>query len=274
MDRQVPLGLFGAIIVYPEEGMGQAYDHPDSAYDREYLLLLSEIDIELNEAAELGLPYNSTGWLAVYWFINGRSAPDTMAEHFVGYLPNQPYGAMVRMHPGERILVRFINVGRDPHPIHPHGQHTRVIARDARLLRSSPLSGADLATHQFTVQVGAGQTYDGLYIWTGDDLGFDIYGHDEGDDTEPYEFVPDHGKPLPIQEPPFGQVVFGDFYSGSPFLGRTGLLPPDHPGLNPSGAFVFMWHSHREMEMTTYNDFPGGMMTMAFVEAPGVEIME
>lgn len=272
MDRQTALGLFGAIIVYPATP-NQAYDHPDSAYDREYLLVLSEIDPFLNEAAEFGEAFDTTSWLAVYWFINGRVSSDTLAASFVSWLPAQPYGSLVQMHPGERILVRLVNLGRDAHPFHPHGQHLKLIARDGNLLGSSALSGADLAVHEFAVNINPGQTWDGFYNWTGDNLGFDIYGPAHGA-LQPNEFVADHGKPLPVNEPPFNQVVYGDFYSGSPFLGQTGPLPPSHPGLNPTGAYLFMWHSHREMELTNFNDFPGGLMTFAVVEAPWVPIIE
>ena len=61
--------------------------------------------------------------------------------------------------------------------------------------------------------------------------------------------------------------------SGSPFLGSSGSLPPGQGGLNPNGGYFFMWHSHTEKEMTNYDIFPGGMMTMLIVEAPGVPIM-
>ena len=33
-----------------------------------------------------------------------------------------------------------------------------------------------------------------------------------------------------------------------------------------------MWHSHTEKEMVNFDIFPGGMMTMLIIEAPGVMI--
>jgi FtsP/CotA-like multicopper oxidase with cupredoxin domain len=54
-DLQVEMGLYGALIVRPN-GVGFAgcaYDHAATCFDREYLFLLSEIDIELHRAAEL-----------------------------------------------------------------------------------------------------------------------------------------------------------------------------------------------------------------------------
>ena len=37
---------------------------------------------------------------------------------------------------------------------------------------------------------------------------------------------------------------------------------------------AYMWHSHTEREMVNNDVFPGGMMTMLIIEAPGVLIVE
>ncbi len=271
LDKQIPLGLYGAIIVRPPIA-GQAYADAATAYDREYLLLLADLDHRLSTAAESGLSFDSTDWIAGYWFINGRSATDTMSEDNVPWLPNQPYGAMVSMHPGETILLRVLNMGRDPHPFHTHGNHVLAVGRDGRLLSTGGAAGADLAEFHFTVPAGSGQTWDGLFTWSADNLGWDVYGHAPGDPMQVGEYAPDHGKAIPTQTPYLTSLQYGDLYSGSPLLGQTGPLPPDHPGLNQTGAFFYMWHSHRENEMTNLNDFPGGMMTMLAIEAPWVPI--
>jgi hypothetical protein len=70
---------------------------------------------------------------------------------------------------------------------------------------------------------------------------------------------------LPEQQ----QLAFGGFWSGSPYLGTGQPLPPLQGGLNPSSGYTFMWHSHTERELTNDDIFPGGMMTMMIVEAPG-----
>ncbi len=60
---------------------------------------------------------------------------------------------------------------------------------------------------------------------------------------------------------------------GQPVHGRLGEpLPPGEGGLNPYGGFFFMWHSHAEKELTNYDIFPGGMLTMMVVEPPGTPI--
>ncbi len=190
-ELQVEMGLAGALIVRPPVPK-QAYNHPDSGYDREYLFFLSEMDANIHDLVELGKmdQVNATERNPVYWFINGRNWPDIFADPFVAWLPNQPYNCLPMMHPGERVLLRFIGAGHDPHPYHIHGNNAWVIARDGRLL-SSDLSGfstgADLMRSEYTLHVYPGTTMDAIFEWTGRDLGFDFYGHNLADPVEPYE---------------------------------------------------------------------------------------
>lgn len=79
---------------------------------------------------------------------------------------------------------------------------------------------------------------------------------------------------FPVQIPPRDDLTFGQFYHGSPFLGALGTLPPGHPGLNQNGAYFYMWHSHREKELTSNDIFPGGLLTFMIIEPPGVAITE
>lgn len=291
-ELQVEMGLIGAIIVRPAMGMNFAYNDPDSAFDHEYLFLLSEMDQRIHELVKFyGVSaLETTDYLSdyfpVYWFINGRTAPDTMAMENVSWLPTQPYNCMPRMHPGEKLLMRIINAGRDLHPFHHHGNHARVISKDGRLLESLPGAGPDLSYEVFTIQAVPGETVDAIFEWTGKGLGWDIYGDplvpefahncidSNGDDFDDStaEYCPDHGKPFPVVLPQDLDITFGGFYSGSPFLGILGSLPPGEGGMNPNAGFVYMWHSHTEKEMVNFDIFPGGMMTMLIVEPPGVTI--
>lgn len=294
-DLQVEMGLAGALIVRPSGFNGAspaAYGHPDTAYDKEVLFLLTEMDSRIHDTVELqGIEaLENTDFLSRYypnyWFINGRNAPDTMAPAFVGWLPNQPYNSMPVMQPGQRLLMRVISGGRDLHPFHHHGNHARVIAKDARLLQSAPGAGPDIGMDLFTIQAVPGETYDAIFEWTGKGLGWDIYGtgtgyeHDcvdasgDGFDDMTKEYCADHGKPFPLALPDVSDLTLGGFYSGSPFMGTLSSLPPGQGGLNPNGGFTFMWHSHTEKEMANYDIFPGGMMTMLIIEPPGAPVME
>jgi manganese oxidase len=290
MHQQVEMGLLGALIVRPSMGTNYAYNSADTQWDREYLFLLTEMDPRVHDAVEFGDNFNDSQYFATYWFLNGRVAPDNMAEPFVGWLPTQPYNIMPRMHPGEKLLLRVINAGRDLHPYHTHGNHARIIAKDARLLSTNGAS-ADLAQEVFTIKSIPGQTVDAIFEWTGKDLNWDIYGTgperqhtcngipvtaqnpaSAGFDPVTHEYCPDHGKPFPTILPDVQDLAFGGWYGGSPFLGSSGALPPGEGGLNPNGGFSYMWHSHTEKELTNWDIFPGGMLTMLIIEAWNVDI--
>jgi hypothetical protein len=283
------MGLVGVIIVRPtgyNPSSPTAYGDGRSAYDREGLFLLTEMDARIHDTvqfqgvAALASTDYLSDYFSGYWFINGRNAPDSMAVASSLLYPTQPYNAVPRMHPGEKFLMRVANLGRQMHPFHHHGNHARILAKDGRLLESVP--GAGLATgvnagpdgsfEVFTIQSIPGETVDAIFQWTGKDLGWDIYGHAPGDDLEPEEWAPDHGKPFPVTLPEQINLTFGGFWTGSPFLGVLGSLPPGEGGLNPTAGYVFMWHSHTEKELTNYDIFPGGMMTFMIVEHPDVAI--
>jgi manganese oxidase len=313
-DLQIEMGLAGAMIVRPATA-GQAYDDQapsdqsgnpaGSQYEQEYLFFLSEMDSEIHDLVETqGVQAaDDSGRLAYYfpnyWFINGRNAPDTMAEAGVSRLPTQPYNALTRTHPGDRVLMRVVGGGHDMHPFHHHGQHARVIAVDGFPLQTAPGAHFDLSHEVFTIQSVPGQTVDAIFRWTGKNIGWDVYGcgapstascgpsnpshplnscngtnsvDAEGLDSVTHEFCADHNKPLPVVLPEALALTNGPFYSGSPFLGTMGLMPPGDGGLNPNAGYSYMWHSHTEKEITNFDIFPGGMMTMLIVEPPGTPI--
>jgi len=298
---QVEMGLTGALIVRPPTE-GQAYSHPDTAYDYEELFFLTEMDPLIHHEVEFhGVDGNAElqalldNYFSNYWFINGRTAPDNFSGTYVNWLPTQPYNSVPRMHPGDKLLMRVIGAGRDLHPFHHHGEHALIIAQDGRMLESAPGMGPDLATKVFTTPSVPGKTSDGIFEWTGAGLNWDIYGgsdvwpemaHDcNGVATDPdntfapetfdpvtHEYCPDHGKVFPVALPEKLDLAFGGWWSGSPYLGSLGALPPGEGGLNPNGGFSYMWHSHTEKELTNYDIFPGGMLTMMIIEAHYVQI--
>ncbi|MBN1918060.1 MAG: multicopper oxidase domain-containing protein [Verrucomicrobia bacterium] len=304
-ELQVEMGLVGAILVKHAGPMTmKAYEHDDTSYDHEVLFLETEIDPWVHWLIESGQEalVDNTEWFPVYWFLNGRCAPDTMLPAGWPLLPSQPYNCMPMIHPGDKLLLRIINAGRDFHPFHTHGNNFSVIARDARILTSDaadPTVGSDLAESHFTITVSPGGTLDAIFTWTGKGLGWDIYGHEQDRDEPPLGNFPgpedvdhngngviddvpmdpsgtenaeDHGKPFPVVMPDVKDVTLGTMYSGSPYLGGTGHLPPGEGGFNPTAGFVYMWHSHKEKEMVNNDVFPGGMMTMFIVVPPGVPI--
>jgi FtsP/CotA-like multicopper oxidase with cupredoxin domain len=302
-DLQVEMGLVGVIIVRPAgfaNGTGsshparKAYVNPGTQYDRETLFLLTEMDPAVHWAvygmvnANLPVEIDTTTIKPSLWFINGRNGPDTELDDYVYWLPTQPYSALPRMHPGERLLMRVVNAGRDLHPFHHHGNHATPIARDGRVLASVDGGAPDLASPDFTVRSIPGQSMDLIYEWTGKGIGWDIYGltatnphtcvpdadgfHSVATDKNYREWCGDHNKDIPVIVPGQLDVSYGGHYSASPFLGLTGSLPQGHPGLNTTGGYYHMLHSHNEKEVTTDNIFPGGMMTMLIVEPWTVDL--
>ena len=303
-ELQIDMGLVGAIIVRPRQGEGFAYNHADTAFDHEVMFLLTSMDPKIHELAEQNrfAEIDVTKRWPVYWFINGRAAPDDLADPFVGWLPHQPYNCTPRMTPGQRILVRILGGDQDQHPLHLHGNHYSEIARYGRLLTLA--DGTTLAPRKrFTTLSVPGQTVDAIFEWTGEKLGWDIYGgtdqwpgmahgcdalqnpsaaYEPGVndlvnpaivyDSTTHEYCPDHGKTFPVTLPENQNLAFGGWWSGSPYMGSGKPLPPGEGGLNPNLGYFFMWHSHTEKELTNFDIFPGGMLSMMVVEPPGTPI--
>jgi len=279
-ELQIEMGLLGTIIVRPNLGEAYAYNDASTAFDHEYLFLLTQMDPIIHQLVEQGrfAEVDMSSYWPVYWFINGRAAPDIVAAPFVPWLPHQPYNSFPRMRPGENLLMRIVGAGQGQHPFHYHGNNADQIARDGRLL-AHPRS-------RFTTLTVPGQTVDQIFTWTGEGMGWDIYGTgvgyehtcngisgpSAGFDPTTHEYCPDHGKAMPVELPEAQNLTFGGFWSGSPFMGDAAPLPPGEGGLNAFGGYFFMWHSHAEKELTNLDIFPGGLMTMLVVEPPGTPI--
>jgi FtsP/CotA-like multicopper oxidase with cupredoxin domain len=306
-DLEVEMGLVGALIVRPKvNGIvlnSRAYADPSTTFDQEYLFLVSEADPEIHKqvafhcgpgSAQCDLSsVDMTRRSPVDWFLNGRNFPDTLADDGDPILPTQPYNCSPMFHPGDKVLIRWVAAGLDPHPFHTHGQNHLILARDGRLLRTAGSASPNLAVSDYTTTNVPGETVDALWgPWTGAALGWDVYGTQDvnphtcnatpNSDFDPVsrEYCPDHGKPLPVVLPSQSDLTFGvgagGMWGGTPYLGVPGDVPPVAPGqnaqLNLVGGISFMWHSHAERELTTNNIFIGGMATMAVIVPVGVAV--
>lgn len=262
--KQVQMGLYGALIVRPNDGSGgmvlnRAYAEDGSTFDpaHEYLHLLSEIDPAIHQAVERKKAVNLGAYSARYFLVNGRSMPDTIAPNNVAWLPAQPYGAMVHIKPYDAnsnprpALIRYINVGFGTYPFHPHGNSQTVIARDGgSLLSSTP--GSDASFNKFLVDVGPGQTMDTLLTWS---------------DVEHWD--PSTSE-IPVDLPPLqDQLISPDtWFSESPYLGHTGDLPAGVTSNNECGEYYHVAHSHALQQATNYGATFGGMMTLIRIDPP------
>jgi FtsP/CotA-like multicopper oxidase with cupredoxin domain len=253
--KQVAMGLFGALIVRPTMGATYTYNRADSKFtaSEEFIAILSEIDPFLHQAVEQGLNFNMNNYRARYWMLNGRGFPDSVADNGASWLPDQPYGALARIHPYDATshpdpaIERFINVGTEDYPFHPHGQNGIVIGRDG-----NPLEGPgseDLSFEKFAVNIGPGQTWDVLFKWH---------------DAEGYS----PSNPVPVTVPDLVNVVLGQFYSGSPYLGVQQTLPPGSTTLNQCGEYYIISHNHALFQLDAFGQPMSGPITYLRIDPP------
>jgi FtsP/CotA-like multicopper oxidase with cupredoxin domain len=273
-DLQVEMGLVGALIVRPSTAADTtglsatdagharlAYDDQRSRYsaEHEYMLLLSAVDPDLHYAVEEGGVRTSAQYHEPYrpryFLINGRSFPDTVAPNGAAWLPNQPYGALSHVEPfGPSnplpALIRYLAVGGEPYPFHPHSNHEDVIAKDGRLLAAvDPLDAqVDLSTEKFAITVDPGTTIDALFTWT------NVEDYSEG------------GNPVPLPMPSGKNMTQGDYWNGSPYLGGLGELNAGVQGKNVCGEYYHVAHNHNLAEATNYGAAFGGHMTLIRVD--------
>ena len=218
-----------------------AYNHPSTCYDREYLFQFAEMDPKIHRAAEdiatctagpgIVCPGNMNSvetepYHPAYYIINGRSMPDDMDPNYSVQYPHQPYNGNPHMHPGELVLLRVIGQGRMQHPFHEHGNHVRVLARDGNLLLArDPVNPTQVDPTQrlagpllFTTTTTPGQSMDGIFVWTGKGLNWDVFGHStnpgSGDvytvDQAHPQYAAFNGKPVVCTADPNG------YYTGNP----------------------------------------------------------
>ncbi len=143
-------------------------------------------------------------------------------------------------------LARYLNVGTETFPFHPHGNNGKVIGRDGNPLEDA---GADLSYEKFAIDIGPGQTYDVLFRWY---------------DAEHYSAT----EPVPVEVPQVANQVFGMFYSGSPYLGVTGPQPPGNQTLNQCGEFYIISHNHALFQITSWGVNMTGPITYMRIDPP------
>ena len=254
-EKQVRMGLAGVLIVRPAMGADHAYNRADSQFtpEEEFLVFLSEIDPYQHQAAEQNKPFDLTKYHVHYWLINGRTFPDSIADNFASWLPNQPYGALARIHPFDGTthpypgLARYVNVGFEEIPFHPHGNNGVVIARDGNPLEGS--GGEDLSFEKFAINIGPGQTWDVLFKWY---------------DAENYSET----NPVPVTIPDIANQTIGMFYSGSPYLGVQGPMPPGVSTLNQCGEYYIISHNHALFQLDAWGLTMAGQITYLRVDPP------
>lgn len=263
---QVPMGLASVLIVRPSMGANFLYNRTSDQFtpEEEFMAFLSEVDPYQHAAWGRGLGqgknFNLNNYRARYWLINGRGFPDDMADNYASWLPYQPYGALARIHPfnddpgaGEAYhpypaVERFVNVGTEEYPFHPHGQNGQVVGRDGYPLAGP--GGEDMAFENFLVNLGPGQTWDVLFAWH---------------DAEAYDPVTN---PVDVTVPDLVNMTIGMFYSGSPYLGVQETMPPGTSTLNQCGEYYIISHNHALFQLDAFGQTLAGPITYLRIDPP------
>jgi FtsP/CotA-like multicopper oxidase with cupredoxin domain len=259
VNKQVQMGLYGALVVRPVGHPDQVNNRPDSRFTlgKEYVFLLSEVDPAVHVDVERNQPIDWKTYTARYFMINGRSMPDTLAPNHASWLPSQPYGALVHIKPYDATTnpypatIRYLNAGTVNYPFHPHGSDERVINRDGQPLAGP--GGEDLSYEKYDIDVGPGQGVDVLMDWR---------------DVEQWN---PSTNPIPTQIPAItDQLLPGSdtWFSESGYLGTKNALPANITSNNECGEYYHIAHSHALEQATNYGAAFGGMMTLFRVDPP------
>ncbi len=189
--EHVHMGMTGLVFVRPAQNGNTSFypsgkyayndGNGSTGYDREFGMFLSEVWAEAHwDDAHIQLP-DWTDYHADFALLNGRVYPDTLAPNgsidpfnpvrdadgdlipTPGYehLKYQPHSALVKCNAGERVLLRFANLGFKEAAMTLTGIKMRVVGRDATPMRGR--DGTDTIYSTDVVDMGAGESYDVIF---------------------------------------------------------------------------------------------------------------
>ena len=189
--EHVHMGMTGLVFVRPaQDGNTSLYPSGKYAYndgdgstgfDREWAMFMSEVWAEAHWAdSHIQLPEWSD-YRPDFNLLNGRVYPDTLAPNGSvdpfnqatdangdliappGHpeLQYQPYSSLVQCNAGERVLLRFANLGFKRQSMTLAGIKMRVVGKDATLLRGR--DGTDGTYETDTIPIGAGESFDVIF---------------------------------------------------------------------------------------------------------------
>jgi len=310
-SEHIQMGMYGALVVYPstdsleEAGITQcqngtwlldgktqhhipktatnrnfAYNDIHTFFDKEYVMLLSDIDTRWHDNVETGEPpFNPVDFRPDYWLVNGRAFPDTLLPHPLtppaGSNPNLTqinYESYVHVKTGQKFLLRMINMGYQVVPWHIHGWHFTVVGKDAHLSPFLQIQsqvkrlGHEATEMGFTVGIASGETYDLL-------------------------LSADDKRPIYRKYIVKGQDGFPSLCSQMAALQPAGAIAdiPTQPVICPNPATVnyveickqtpdnpndnffpqfYPMHNHDDYKVTNNGVYPGGQLTYIQTDAP------
>ncbi|AJG97606.1 copper oxidase [Clostridium beijerinckii] len=313
-SEHVQMGMYGALVIYPSmkslakngitkcnrcgrwklNGQEQyhipktatnrnfAYNNIHSYFDKEYVMLLSDIDSAWHESVSIPNnpnPFNAVDFKPDFWLINGRAFPDTLLPHplSVGSDPNLTqinYESYVHVKTNEKFLLRMINMGYQVVPWHIHGWHFMVVGKDSNLSPFLVLAedckhiNHKLTEMGFTNTIGSGETYD-LIITADDKRGLYRNYIVNGQDGFPSlcEQLNEISKidPTAIFDIPEEPVN-----CANPQLINY-IEICNQPYGDPNNKFFpqfYPMHNHDDYKVTNNGKYPGGQLTMIQADAP------
>src|SRR5665647_548025 len=212
-SEHVQMGMYGALVIYPSidslaangitqdspggtwrlNGVAQpqipvtatnrnfAYNDISTFFDKEYVMLLSDVDSIWHHAVQTASFFPAFKFKADYWLVNGRCFPDTLNKHPltppVTADPNVRqlnYESYVHIKTNDKFLLRMINMGYRAVPWHIHGWHFTVIGKDAHISPFLPIAASlgmtgmhEFQNMGFTLNIASGETFD--LLLTADD---------------------------------------------------------------------------------------------------------
>lgn len=188
--EHVHMGMTGLVFVRPlQDGQNIGghtkfmYNDGDGStgFDREFSMFLSEVWAESHWAdAHIQLPEWSD-YRADFALLNGRVYPDTIAPNGSidpfnpvrdasgdliapagrPELKYQPHSSLVNCNAGEKVALRFANLGFREQAMTLAGIQMRVVGRDATPMRGR--DGTDTSYETDTINIGPGESFDVIF---------------------------------------------------------------------------------------------------------------
>jgi manganese oxidase len=239
--------------------------------------------ITLANGDKVAVGWNPADYQPQFWLLNGLSFPDTIHAGTTGAYGNWSdwiaahpgYDPLItgsvstshkdfRNGPGDKVLIRMINMGFETQPMHMHGFHGKVLGSDQRAWPWANLP--------FLTPWGQGEEKQTLTIGSG----------------ETYEWLVDFGQQAVTSNYPNGSGgLNGNFPGGTqtrydpktnlPVTNKSNNPEISNPGEAPyiggpqvNGAIIarsitsqlFPFHNHDDYKATNNGAYPGGMFTV------------
>ena len=134
-QHQVAMGLYGTLIVRPTGAPSQAYGNAATAFDKEQVLVLSELDTALNNSANPAA-FDMRTYSPKYYLINGKAYPNTDPISVVDSIADS------------KVLLRYVNAGLQAHAMSTLGLSQTLVGQDGNAAIPHPVVSETIAPGQ------------------------------------------------------------------------------------------------------------------------------